>query len=671
MKPDFLSIALNEARQGRPVFPCNGKLPAISEKNGGHGCLDATTDEATIKEWAKQYPNANVGIAFNENTAEVGLDLDKDNLPAWLKANHPPIATRKVRTGGGGYHHYFLRPTGVSIPNVPKSAGRGFELKSINQYLIAPGSIHPDTGKLYELVNDIDSQPMPDWLIKLSLDGSKPPSPKANRPITTKIYERQGRNQALAREAGRLLNIYKDPEVVKPMVWAYNQAVCVPPLSNEENSKTWQKSLEKWAAKANEAPEYKPAEDGFHLTKPATSWPEPLAEEAFHGLAGEVVRAIEPHTEGDSAALLTNFLVAFGNSIGRGQHARAEADRHSCNLNIVQVGETSKGRKGSALGHIRELFNRVDPVWTEQRIASGLSSGEGLIWEVRDPIEKTVKGEVTVVDEGITDKRLLVCEAEFSAPLRVMAREGNTLSATIRQAWDSGVLRILTKNSPAKATGAHISILGHVTKAELLRYLNDIEAGNGFANRFLWVCVKRARVLPEGGGCPSYQEIVPKLKTTIDRARNIGELKRDAKARGLWAEIYPELSEGKPGLLGAVTARAEAQVLRLSVIYAVLDGAGEIRPAHLMAALAVWDYCEASARYIFGDALGDSVADRIQGALRQSPEGLSRTNIYQLFSKHTSAARIEQALGLLQTTGRVRYEVRKTEGRPVEVWQAV
>ena len=426
---------------------------------------------------------------------------------------------------------------------------------------------------------------------------------------------------------------------------------------------------------ASEAPEWKPPQDkaeaGFRLTKPATPWPEPLAEEAFHGLAGEVVRAIEPHTEGDSAALLTNFLVAFGNSIGRGQHARAEADRHSCNLNIVQVGETSKGRKGSALGHIRELFNRVYPAWTEQRIASGLSSGEGLIWEVRDPIEKTVKGEVTVVDEGITDKRLLVCEAEFSAPLRIMAREGNTLSATIRQAWDSGVLRILTKNSPAKATGAHISILGHVTKAELLRYLNDIEAGNGFANRFLWVCVKRARVLPEGGGCPSYQEIVPKLKATIDRARNIGELKRDATARGLWAEIYPELSEGKPGLLGAVTARAEAQVLRLSVIYAVLDGAGEIRPAHLMAALAVWDYCEASSRYIFGDALGDSIADRIQGALRQSPEGLSRTNIYQLFSKHTSAARIEQALGLLQTTERVRYEVRKTEGRPVEVWQAV
>lgn len=250
-----------------------------------------------------------------------------------------------------------------------------------------------------------------------------------------------------------------------------------------------------------------------------------------------------------------------------------------------------------------------------------------------------------------------------------MAREGNTLSATIRQAWDSGVLRILTKNSPAKATGAHISILGHVTKTELLRYLNDTEAGNGFANRFLWACVKRSKVLPEGGGCPSYQEIVPRLKAALDQARKIGELQRDAKTRQLWADIYPDLSEGSPGLFGAVTARAEAQVLRLSVIYAALDGDSEIRPDHLLAALAVWDYCEASARYIFGDSLGDPVADRIKDMLRQAPEGLSRTSIYQLFSKHTSAARIEQALGLLQTAGCARCEIKETAGRPLEVWR--
>lgn len=411
--------------------------------------------------------------------------------------------------------------------------------------------------------------------------------------------------------------------------------------------------------------------DRWAQPRTGASWPEPLAPEAFHGLAGDVVKAIEPHTEADPAAILLNFLIFFGNAVGRNPHAVAEADRHGGNLFLVQVGDSSKGRKGSGQGQVRETFSRVEPAWTDSRIVNGLSSGEGLIWEVRDRIEKVIKGEATVLDDGMTDKRLLVFESEFSSPLKVMAREGNTLSPTLRTAWDSGNLRTLTKNSPAKATGAHISLLGHITKQELLRYLNDTEEGNGFANRFLWVCVKRSKVLPEGGGSPDYASIVPRLHSAIENARKIDELKRDEEAKQLWARVYPELSEGKPGLFGAVTARAEAQVLRLSVLYAALDGASEIRPPHLLAALAVWDYCEASARYIFGDALGDPAADRIQDALRQSPAGMTRTNIYQLFSKHTPAARIEQALRLLQSSGRVRRESRDTEGRPVEIWWTV
>ena len=72
-----------------------------------------------------------------------------------------------------------------------------------------------------------------------------------------------------------------------------------------------------------------------------------------------------------------------------------------------------------------------------------------------------------------------------------MSREGNTLSAIIRQAWDSGNLHPLTKNSPIRATDAHISIIGHITREELLRYLTETEQANGFANRFIWLMVYR------------------------------------------------------------------------------------------------------------------------------------------------------------------------------------
>lgn len=410
------------------------------------------------------------------------------------------------------------------------------------------------------------------------------------------------------------------------------------------------------------------------------AWPQPLDDAAFLGLAGDVVTAIRPHTEADDAALLVNFVTAFGSAVGRGPHCVAEADRHGANIFAVLAGQTSKARKGSSWGHVRELFERADPIWAEQ-VAQGLSSGEGLIYAVRDPIERTVpvkeKGrhtgdyETIIEDSGVTDKRVLVVESEFSAVLKVMSREGNTLSPVLRSAWDTGNLRTLTKNSPARATGAHISILGHITQGELLRYLNDTEMGNGFANRFLWVCTRRARVLPEGGGTPNYGHLVERLHTALERGRETRRVERDDLARRMWADVYPELSEGRPGLVGAVCARAEAQVLRLSLVYAVLDAADAISPAHLKAALAVWEYAEASARYIFGDATGDHVADQILRALRCGE--LTRTAISGLLGRNVAAARIENALRALEAAGLARSAMRApldAGGRPSEVWHA-
>jgi len=388
-------------------------------------------------------------------------------------------------------------------------------------------------------------------------------------------------------------------------------------------------------------------------------WPEPLAPEAFYGLAGDVVRAIAPHTEADPASLLLNFLSMFGNAVGFEPHAVAEAARHGCNLNTCIVGETSKGRKGSSTGWIQDLFFRADSQWVSGHIQNGgLSSGEGLIWAVRDPIKKLVKDKNSkeyvkeVIDEGVEDKRLLIIESEFAGTLKIMGREGNSLSSIVRQAWDSGKLSSLVKNSPAKANDAHISIIGHVSKEELTRYLTESEVAGGFANRFLYCCSKRAQVLPEGGTTPSFGALVEHLHNTLELGRQTSLVQRDDKARRVWADVYPTLSEGKGGMFGAITNRAEAQVLRLCVIYALLDASRVVQLPHLLAALAVWDYCETSARYIFGDSTGDPVADRILEALRNSPEGLTRSQIYDLIGHKLSQGRLQAALGLLLSTGR-------------------
>lgn len=404
-------------------------------------------------------------------------------------------------------------------------------------------------------------------------------------------------------------------------------------------------------------------------------WPAPPTKDAYYGLAGDCVRAIEPHSEADPVALLIQFLVAFGNLVGRKPHFVAEADLHYLNLYTCLVGRTGKARKGASWGHIKRVMHVVDNVWAEDRIQSGLSSGEGMIHAVRDAATSRQKAkngdwQTVEVDAGVEDKRLLAFEPEFASVLRTAERKTNTLSVMIRQAWDTGDLRTLTKNSPTKATGAHISIIGHITAEELRRYLTTTEAANGFANRILWTCARRSKLLPEGGQINrvDFGPLLRRLTQAVQAAQNVGEMVRDDGARSLWRSVYADLSEGKPGLLGAVTSRGEAQVMRLASIYAMLDCTHIISEPHLRAAMAVWDYAERSAAYVFGESLGDPLADEIWSKLKQTG-CMTRTEIRDLLGRNASADKIGAALATLLEAGLATKHVQRDgPGRPEESW---
>lgn len=398
-------------------------------------------------------------------------------------------------------------------------------------------------------------------------------------------------------------------------------------------------------------------------------WPA-LNDAALYGLPGEVVKTVEPHTEADPVALLVNLLCAFGNAAGRGAYVRVGADEHHLNLFAALVGETSKARKGMSWGHVRQLMHTTDGSWADDRVLSGLSSGEGLIHAVRDRVEVEADGERKVIDVGVADKRLLLIEAEYGKTLKVMAREGSTLSAVIRSAWDGDSLQSMTKNSPLKSTGSHVSIVGHITRAELLRLLSDSDTQNGYANRFVWILVKRSKALPFGGDWQTVDTtpLVRRLLAVLEFAQTPREMRWGGTAREMWAAVYPDLSEGRPGLFGAATNRAEAQTLRLAALYAVTDESTTIEAEHLEAALALWGYAEQSARYIFGDATGDPVADRIAEELKNAPDGMTRNELRDVFSRHRSSERIGQALGDLVRLGRVRCVKTDTGGRPTERW---
>lgn len=743
MTATMLDAALEYATRGFYVFPIRprGKKPPLVKK----GFHDATTAPATIKQWWTENPDANVAIACAMSGIVV-IDIDPrnggDKTFASLVASLGKLpATAEAVTGGGGRHLVCAAPTDAQFKG---SLGPGIDIK-FEGYIITPPSIHP-SGNPYRwirsLLDQMPAEPPAEWLAAMV----KPAAPRVAAPaITTRAatgctpYGRaalaaeleairtapEGARNTITNEAsfklaslcaGDELEDCRDDLVIAAMYAGLDEREARKTVESgwQAGMKTPRKAPAREgndphvarglpavaacigaAAKPEQGEPVKADIDGaIPKAVPAVAVPPPwptMDNGAFYGPLGEAARLIEPLTEADSAAVLVHLLVAFGSAVGRGPRLVMGSIRQTANLFAVIVGKSSKARKGTAWANAREIICPADEAWAKDRIKSGLSSGEGVIHAVRDPVfkkepireggkktGKIIDYQKVEEDAGESDKRLLVIEPEFARTLKAASRRENTLSPVLREAWDSGSLSTMTK-SPCKATGAHVCIVGHITKDELKRELSACDSVNGYANRFLWCCSRRARELPFGER--PVREAAASAMANIQRAvtwaRANGDdfvISMDAGARELWKAGYSRLSADRPGLVGSVLGRAEAQVLRLALVYALADESGTVKRPHLEAALALWRFAEDSARHIFGDALGDSVADEILRVLRESPEGMTREAICDHFNRHTPAPRLTEALRLLAENALANFikePARGGFGRPAERWFAV
>jgi hypothetical protein len=250
------------------------------------------------------------------------------------------------------------------------------------------------------------------------------------------------------------------------------------------------------------------------------------------------------------------------------------------------------------------------------------------------------------------------------------------LSPLLRQAWDGDRLESRSRAKKSVADGGHVSVIGHVTADELRVRLTDNDRANGFANRHLFVCVRRSKLLPSGGSLDDSvtKDLATRTSEALLAARKVGIMKRTVKAEKLWDELYREMADDEPGgLLGAIIARDQAQVLRLSVTYALTDGERNIDVPHVEAAWVVWQYCRSSAALIFGDAVGDPTVDGILRAVRDAGEdGLDLTALAQRFSRHLNVEARDAALKLLEDREHVERRVQvETGGRPRVVLYAM
>ena len=414
-------------------------------------------------------------------------------------------------------------------------------------------------------------------------------------------------------------------------------------------------------------------------------WPE-LLPNACPGVLGDFVDLATRKSEADPAAVCITTLVRFCAEIYGyreskcgGPYTMIGDTLHPPRLFAVICGNSSKARKGTSSHPVKRLFNisrytnsqseyhRILPA----RTTSGpLSTGEGVAYSLRDITEeereklKKKNQNAELYENG--DKRLFILESEFGSSLSCMQRQGNNLSQALREFWDHGSYSPLTKHEYIEVHNAHVNIIGHITIEELKNLLDKVQIFNGLANRFLWVCSRRSKLVPRPEPIPETEfcKIQKEFWKIIALSQRKNEIKFADSANDLWDSQYCALSAEYSGLFGAVVSRAEAQVHRLALVYALLDGKDKIEESHLTSALSMWQYCHDSAARIFGRISSNNpLAEKIIKIL-QNNGSMSSTELHSHLSNHVSAKEMKSILTDLEMHGRIAITRNSTAGRP-------
>jgi Protein of unknown function (DUF3987)/Bifunctional DNA primase/polymerase, N-terminal len=640
-----------------------GAACVAAGKHGGAGWLEqATTDPETIR---TRFLANDPGYGVVALPGSRLLNVDED-VPGSLETLGPLPHTLTIRTGlrpdgARGRHVYGRLPAGIDEADVPYLWAGGEVRIAGNGQVIGPYSRHR-SGVVYEPINGAKVAELPEaWMRALIASGREKTAVRNTARVETDpgwFIEDPGRHPWLKDRARALRGVGLSGERLRDELRRLNTDRCRPPKSEAEVD-----ALAGWTNGriGDDSPDLILDLDTLPDPEPVAfvrlplddPWPAPPAEAAYHGVLADIARAVTPFTEADPVNLLGTLLVMFGAACGGGR-ALYQGSMQRTNLSVLLVGETGfRGRKGTGLDVARSVFRLaypdLDALWLV-----GAASGEAITGHLgRHP----------------TEERVLIVEPEFGRLLTIMNREGSTLSAVLRNAWDGVPLGHARARDESLIGRHHVSMLGHVTPVELRSKLTDTDTANGFANRILFLAVRRTHLIafPESPDALVATYVEP-LHRAIIEARSLGPMQFDSDARDRWEWFYAQLAAtARLGLAGAVTGRHEAQVARLALVYALADRSPVVGLAHLEAAIALADYARRSAVWALGDSTGNRHADVLRRMLADGPV------TYDEAKRSTglrTAADLDQAVAVLVDGGLAEVVKIPRPGRPVRMLQA-
>ncbi|MFB7473154.1 DUF3987 domain-containing protein [Kitasatospora sp. NPDC056184] len=406
-----------------------------------------------------------------------------------------------------------------------------------------------------------------------------------------------------------------------------------------------------------------------------------LANEAYAGLAGRIVRHVEPMTEADNAGMLASLFAGFSAMIGKGPKVRVGRRAQSLAIWSLMMGPTGEGRKGTATDEMEEFLKAAEPEFFEgKNVSTSLNTGEGLIYSVRDHRLKKVKDpETGEWDEewtgGVDDKRLLVIATEY---VNVMSKSGGgILGGVLRDAWDGKNLVIKTKESET-ASGAHIVVLGHVTPTEFDAKMKPSDLAGGSYNRFLPLFTHKDKDVPIPPDIPGWEEetdaLAEGLRAAVESAKKVTEVTMTGPAQKLYVDqLYADLSyrDEKDPVIKEFVQRHIPYLMRLAAVYALLDQRDKIGVKDLKAAKAVLDYSYATVAYLRQNRAvpvnrqWENAKENVRLHLEEAgEEGLKRMDLMKLTHYNFSGERFDE---LMASVGATETKVARG-GRPTRIY---
>ncbi|HAI96059.1 MAG: hypothetical protein CL866_02890 [Cycloclasticus sp.] len=737
-KNSNLNHALKYASIGWQVFPLHyinagkcscgkqckspGKHPIL-----GGGFKAATLRKDIIKKWWKQHPNANIGVRTGKESGIFVLDIDPKNdgeasfdkiQEVYGKVPDDVFAV----TGSGGRHYIFKHPgdIGRSTTNL----WPGIDTRGDGGYIVVAPSNHI-SGKEYfwdaeaDPLNGAHPKAAPDWLIKKLGQGknlAKPPEniillpvdevkrirhaiayiPTDDRDtwlqVGMALHSTESGDQAYGlwnewagqsdkfdlADQRRVWDSFKPGGVTLGSLFALaKNNGWIPPTQSNTNEPPIEAYITDQTAN-NHSPAL--TEVDSELLNP----PPELDPIALHGILKEACEVSTRFSEASKVAVAANILSTFSAIVGRTAYQHIGDGICHARPYFLLTGKTGKARKGTSEYTPKRLFDAVETMLGDdytpaKRHEGGLSTGEGLGWTIRDD---TLDEDGEVTEAGVKDKRLYISEAEFAGTMAAASREKNNLSATIRTAWDGKTISPLVKNAKWCTTNPHIVITGHITSAELLDRMSDVDAQSGFMNRFVILHIVRPKLVPLPKRTPDadvqriaahFAEAVIFARGNDEQAKNGLEVKLSPEAIKYWCVRYKALTKEENGLAGVLLVRTEVYCRMFAMIFALLDKSATIEVAHIKAALGWIKYWRDSVRYIFQTLAAKAEASKMNETAKSVYEFISsnpkctRTELTSHFKNKLNSSEITQGLNYLMNAAPplIKQEMKpRADGKP-------